>query len=67
MLAEANQPPAAPKNPTKDIDAPRMELVLATLPIPAKDDPKGTDRGSSETTAKHPKALPHGKIVIKKK
>ena len=67
MPAEANQPPAAPENPTKDNDAPRMELVLTTLPIPAKGEPKGTDQRSSKTTAKHPKAPPHGKIVIKKK
>ena len=67
MPVEANQPPAAPEDPTKDNDAPRMELVLATLPIPAKGNPKGTDQGSSETVAEQPKAPPHGKIMIKKK
>ena len=44
-----------------------MEIVLATLPIPAKGDLKGTDQRSSEATTQQSKAPPQGKIVIKKK
>ena len=65
MPVEANQPPAALEDPTKDNDAPKMELVLATLPIPAKGNPKGTNQGSSDAVAQQPKAPPYGKIVIK--
>ena len=36
------------QDPTKDNEAPRMEIVLATLPLPAKGDPKGANQGSSE-------------------
>ena len=64
---DANEPSAAPEDPTKDDESPRMELVLAMLLIPAKGDTKGTDQGSSEIAAQQPKAPPHGKIVIKKK
>ena len=44
-----------------------MEIVLASLPIPAKGDSKGADQGSSEAAAQQTKAPPLGKIVIKKK
>ena len=44
-----------------------MEIVLATLPLPAKGDPKGKDQGSSEATVSQSKAPLKEKIVIKKK
>ena len=47
-------------------EAPRMEIVLASLPLPAKGDPKGTDQGSSKAAAQQSKAPPQGKIVIKR-
>ena len=37
------KPPTAPQDPIKDNEASGMEIVLATLPLPAKGDPKGTD------------------------
>ena len=67
MPADVIKPPAVSEDPTKDSEAPRMEIVLATLSIPAKGDPKGTDQRSSEVAAQQPEAPPHGKIVIKKK
>ena len=48
VASDATKPLAVPQDPTKDKEAPRMELVLATLPIPSKGDPKGTGQGSSE-------------------
>ena len=45
------KPPAVPKDPTKDNEASKIEIVLATLPIPAKGNPKGTDQGSSKVVA----------------
>ena len=67
VAPDANKPPAAPQDPTKDKEAPRIEIVLATLPLPAKGDSKGTGQGSSEAAVPQSQALPHGKIVIKKK
>ena len=64
---DATKPLAIPHDPTKDNEASKMEIVLATLSIPAKGDLKGTDQGSSEATAQQSKAPPQGKIVIKKK
>ena len=61
------QLPAAPQDPAKDKEAPRMKIVLASLPIPTKGDPIGTDQGSSEATIQQSKAPPQGEIVIKKK
>jgi len=44
-----------------------MEIVLASLLVPAKGDPKGTELGSSEAAVQQSKAAPKGKIIIKKK
>ena len=45
-----------------------MEIVLATLPLPAKGDLKSKDAGSSEAAlSQSTKAPPKEKIVIKKK
>ena len=43
-----------------------MEIVFATLPLPSKGNSKGTDQGSSEAAVQQSKALPQGKIVIKR-
>ena len=67
VAPDATKPPAAPQDPTKDKEAPRIEIVLATLPLPTKGDSKGTGQGSSEAAIPQSQALPHGKIVIKKK
>ena len=48
MAPDAIKPSIAPQDPTKDKKAPRMKIVLASLPVPAKGDPKGIDQGSSE-------------------
>ena len=67
VASDATKPLAVPQDPAKDKEAPRMELVLATLPIPSKGDPKGTGQGSSEAIVPQSQAPPHRKIVIKKK
>ena len=64
---DATKPPTVPQDSTKDNEASKMEIVLATLPIPAKGNLKGTDQGSSKAADQQPKAPPQGKIVIKKK
>ena len=61
------KPLADPQDPIKDNEAPRIEIVLATLPLPAKGDSKGTGQGSSEAAVPQSQGLPQGKIVIKKK
>ena len=66
VALDAIVPPAAPQDPSKDKEDTRMEIFLASLPIPAKGDSKGVDQGSSEATAQQTKAPPPGKIVIKK-
>ena len=58
VAPNAIKPPTAPRDPTKDKEAPRMEIVLTTLPLPAKGDPKGTNQGSSEATVSQSKAPP---------
>ena len=65
VAPSANMPPAAPQDPTKDKEASKMEIVLASLPIPAKG--KEVDQGSLEAIVQQSKAPPQGKIVIKKK
>ena len=67
VLLDATKPPAVPYDPTKDNKASKMEIVLATLLIPTKGDPKGTDKGSLKVVAQQSKVPPLGKIVIKKK
>ena len=65
VAPNATKPPAAPQDPTKDKEAPRMQIVLTTLPLPAKGDPKSTDQGSSKAAFSQSKAPPKEKIVIK--
>ena len=55
---DATKPPIVSKDPIKDNEAPGMEIVLTTLPIPTMGDPKGTDQGSSEAVAQQSKAFP---------
>ena len=63
---DATKLPAAPRDPIKDKEALKIEIVLATLPLPAKGDFKGTNQGSLEAVVSQSKALPKEKIVIKK-
>ena len=48
VAPDATKPPTTPQDLTKDKEAPKIEIVLASLPLPAKGNPKGTDQGSSE-------------------
>ena len=61
MPPDATKPPAVPQDSTKDNEASKMEIVLATLLIPAKGDLKGT--------AKDPRRLqPNNlKLLLKEK
>ena len=54
VAPDATKPGTALQDPTKDKEAPRMEIVLATLPLPVKGDPKGIDQGSLKTTVQGP-------------
>ena len=68
MAQGADLPPAAPKDPSKEKEASQsMELVLATLLIPLKEDPKVKAQVSSmAATTQLPKNL-KDKLVIKMK
>ena len=67
VTLDATVPPTTPQDPSKDKEDTIMEIVLASLPIPAKGDSKGPNQGSLEVAAQHTKAPPPGKIIIKKK
>ena len=62
VIPDAIKSPTAPQDPIKDKEAPRMDIFLATLPLPAKGDPKGIDKGSSEAAVSKSKALPKEKM-----
>ena len=65
---DAILPPVDPKDPSKEKEAPHnMETVLATLPIPTKEDPKGKGLTSSTTAITQPSKTPKEKLVIKMK
>ena len=66
VAPNATKPLATPQDPINDNEALRMEIVLATLPLSAKGDPKGKDQGSSEAAVSQSKAPPKEKTVIKK-
>ena len=66
VASDATKPPVAPQDPIKDNEALKIEIVLATLPLPAKGDFKGIDQGSLEVVVSQSKASPKEKIVIKK-
>ena len=58
VASNATKPPTVPQDPAKDIEAPRMEIVLTTLLIPSNGDLKGTGQGSSEATIPQSQAPP---------
>ena len=68
MVQGADLPPIALKDPSKEKKASQsMELVLATLPIPPKEDPKvKTQVSSTVVTTQLPKNS-KDKLVIKMK
>ena len=61
--------PTVTQDPLAEKEAPKkMEIVLATLPLPAKIDPASKGPKAPETAASQPnKAPPKEKLVIKKK
>ena len=60
--------PTAPKDPSKEKQASyNMEIVLATLPIPTKEDLKGKGPTSSTAASTQPPKTPKDKLVIKMK
>ena len=69
VASNATKPPTAPQDPSKEkVVPPKMEIVLATLPMLAKGDPKGQDQGSSEVALSQSSKVPlKENIVIKKK
>ena len=65
---DAILPLADPKDPSKGKEAPHnMEIVLATLPIPTKEDPKGKGLASFTATTTQLGKTPKDKLVIKMK
>ena len=68
VVQGAALPPVAPKIPSKEKEASQsMELVLATLPIPPKKDPKGKAQVSTTAASTQPPKNPKDKLVIKMK
>ena len=69
MVPDAIKPPAAPQDLPQEKEAPpRMEIVLATLPVLVKGDLKGKGLEASEAAlTQSTKALAKDKIVIKRK
>ena len=63
------KPPTVTQDPPVKKKAPKkMEVVLATLPLPAKADPTSKGPEALEATSTHPiHGPPKDKIVIKKK
>ena len=65
---DAALPPIAPKDPSKEKKASyNIEIVLATLPIPPKEDLKGKDQASTTAASTQPPKNPKDKLVIKMK
>ena len=65
---DAIQPPADPKDPSKEKEASHnMEIMLATLPILTKEDLKGKGPASSKAASTQPSKIPKDKLVIKMK
>ena len=69
MAHGAIQPPAAPKDPSKEKEASHnMEIVLTTLPMPTKEDLKGKGPTFLTTALAQPiKAPAKDKLVLKNK
>ena len=65
---DAILPPTDPKDPSKENEAPHnMEIVLPTLPILTKEDPKGKGLASSTAATTQLGKTPKDKLVIKMK
>ena len=62
VAPNATKPLATPQDPINDNEALRMEIVLATLPLSAKGDPKGKDQGSSEAAVSRQRPRPKKKL-----
>ena len=58
VATDATKPSAASQDPIKENEASRMEIILASLPIPAKGDSIGADQGSLEAAVQQSKASP---------
>ena len=68
MAHDAILPPADPKDLSKENEAPyNMKIILATLPIPTKEDPKGKGLASSMAAITQPGMTLKDKLVIKMK
>jgi len=62
------KPSNAPKDTSKDgVASQSLELILETLPILAKEDPKSKKVASSIAATTQPAKTPKEKLVIKKK
>ena len=58
----------APKDSSSEgVVSQNLELVLATLPIPTKEDPKGKGSASSAAATTQPTKTPKDKLEIKMK
>ena len=65
---DAILPPTDPKDLSKENEAPyNMKIILATLPIPTKEDLKGKGLASSMAAITQPGMTPKDKLVIKMK
>ena len=58
VAPDATMPLVVHQDPSKDKETTRMEIVLASLPIPAKGDSKGVDQGSLEAVVQQSKVPP---------
>ena len=68
VCAEITKPSNIPKDSSKEgMGSQNMELVLATFPIPAKEDPKGKDMAPSAVVTTQPIKTSKEKLVIKMK
>ena len=65
---DAALPPVAPKDSLKEKEASQsMKIVLATLPIPSKDELQGKSQASTTAAFAQSPKKPKGKLVIKMK
>ena len=68
VTLEMTKPSNTPKDSSKEgVGSQNIELVLVTLPIPTKEDPKGKSSRSSKTATSQPTKTPKDKLVIKMK
>ena len=65
---DAAQLSVAPSDPSKEKEASKnMEIVLATLPMPPKEDPKGKGLAFTTAASTQPPKNPKDRLVIKMK